>query len=52
MGEWTQDRDGYYIGLGELRFTPNDAARFGLLYLNDDEFEGKRVISAEWVRES
>lgn len=51
-GEWIQDRDGYYIGLGELRFTPRHAAKFGLLYLNDGEYEGKRVVSADWVEES
>jgi len=51
-GTWTQDRDGYYIGLAELRFTPRDAAKFGLLYLNDGEYDGKQVVSADWVRES
>ncbi len=51
-GEWTQDRDGYYIGLGELHFTARDAAKFGLLYLNDGEYEGKQVVPADWVSES
>jgi len=27
-------------------------ARFGLLYLNDGEYEGNQVVSASWVRES
>ena len=52
VGDWIQDRDGYYIGCGEIRFTARDAARFGLLYLNEGEFEGKQIISASWVRES
>jgi CubicO group peptidase (beta-lactamase class C family) len=52
VGEWIQDRDGYYIGLAELHFTARDAAKFGLLYLNDGEYEGNRVVSADWVRES
>ncbi len=52
VGEWIQDRDGYYIGLGELHFTARDAAKLGLLYLNDGEYEGRRVVSADWVRES
>ncbi|MEJ2238211.1 MAG: serine hydrolase [Gemmatimonadales bacterium] len=51
-GEWIQDRDGYYIGAAELRFTARDAAKFGLLYLNDGEYQGKQVVPAEWVRES
>jgi CubicO group peptidase (beta-lactamase class C family) len=52
VGEWTQDRAGYYIGLAELRFTARDAAKFGLLYLNDGEYEGKRIVPADWVSES
>ncbi len=27
-------------------------AKFGLLYLNDGEYEGKQVVSADWVRDS
>ena len=27
-------------------------AKFGLLYLNDGEYEGNRVLSADWVSES
>ena len=27
-------------------------AKFGLLYLNDGEYDGNQVLSAEWVRES
>jgi CubicO group peptidase (beta-lactamase class C family) len=52
VGEWIQDRDGYYIGGAELRFTARDAAKFGLLYLNDGVYEGNRIISADWVRKS
>jgi CubicO group peptidase (beta-lactamase class C family) len=51
-GDWTQDRNGYYIGLGELRFTPRDAAKFGLLYLNDGQYNGKQIVPAAWVRAS
>jgi CubicO group peptidase (beta-lactamase class C family) len=52
VGEWRQDRDGYYIGLAELHLTARDAAKFGLLYLNEGEYEGKQVVPADWVRES
>ncbi len=52
VGEWTQDRDGYYIGGADFRFTARDAAKFGLLYLNDGEYEGNQVVPANWVRES
>ena len=52
VGKWNQDRDGYYIGCGEIHFTARDAAKFGLLYLNDGEYEGNQVLSADWVNES
>jgi CubicO group peptidase (beta-lactamase class C family) len=53
LGEnWIQDRDGYYIGLAGMHVTARDMAKFGLLYLNDGEYEGKQVLSANWVRDS
>lgn len=52
VGDWKQDRNGYYIGCAEIRFTARDMAKFGLLYLNDGEFEGNQVVPASWVRES
>jgi CubicO group peptidase (beta-lactamase class C family) len=52
VGEWIQDKDGYHIGGAEIRLTARDAAKFGLLYLNGGEYEGNRVVSVDWVRES
>ena len=52
LGEWTTDLEGNYIGHGELHFTARDMAKFGLLYLNEGEHEGKQVIPSEWVRDS
>ncbi len=50
--DWNQDLDGYYIGCGDIQFTARDMAKFGLLYLNGGEYEGKRIISADWVQDS
>jgi CubicO group peptidase (beta-lactamase class C family) len=50
--DWIPDRDGYYIGLAGMHVTARDMAKFGLLYLNDGEYEGNQVISADWVEES
>ncbi len=47
---WGQDRDGYYFP--NFFFTARDAAKFGLLYLNEGEYEGSQVLPADWVRES
>ncbi|UCF79557.1 MAG: serine hydrolase [Candidatus Eiseniibacteriota bacterium] len=49
---WWQDWEGYYIGHGGIRFTARDAAKFGRLYLNDGEYEGNRILSPDWIRES
>jgi CubicO group peptidase (beta-lactamase class C family) len=51
-GDWGTDRDGHNNGCGDLHMTVRNAAKFGLLYLNDGEYEGKQIISADWVRES
>jgi CubicO group peptidase (beta-lactamase class C family) len=49
---WLRDVDGYYIGCGDILFTARDMAKFGLVYLNGGMYEGKRIISAEWVNDS
>jgi len=52
VGDWGTDRDGHNNGCGDLHFTARDAAKFGLLYLNDGEYEGNQIISADWVHDS
>ena len=52
VGAWTQDRDGYYMGHGEIQFTARDMAKFGLLYANEGEYDGEQILSADWVRDS
>jgi len=52
VGTWTQDRDGYYIGHGEIQFTARDMAKFGLLYLNEGEFDENQIIFEDWVHDS
>ena len=54
LGEWytTASDDRYPMGSGTQHTTARDAAKFGLLYLNDGVFDGKRVISSDWVKDS
>jgi len=52
VGDWLQDRDGHYIGSGGIHVTARDAARFGWLYLNDGDYEGTRIVPADWVFDS
>jgi len=51
-GEWGTDAEGHNNGCADLHLTARDAARFGLLYLNEGEYEGNEVISADWVHDS
>jgi len=50
--DWIQDRDGYYIGLAGMHVTARDMTKFGLLYLDDGEYEGRQILSADWARDS
>lgn len=36
-------------GWGDLRLTPPDMAKIGLLYLNRGQWDGRQVLSPEWV---
>lgn len=49
---WTQDVDGYYIGMGDIEFTARDMARFGQLYLDDGVFQGEQLLPAAWIADS
>lgn len=52
IGRWKKDLDGYVWGAGEIHLSARDAAKFGNLYLNEGEFEGERIVPADWVRDS
>ena len=46
---WDRDPDGKVWGGTGLQLRPRDLAKFGQLYLNEGAWEGKRLISQEWV---
>ena len=52
VGDWLQDRDGHYIGSGGIHVTARDAAKFGLVYLNNGVYDGKQIVPAAWVQDS
>ena len=52
VGFWPSDAHNYYYGSGDISFTARDVAKFGLLYLNQGQFEGNQIIPADWVRDS
>jgi CubicO group peptidase (beta-lactamase class C family) len=49
---WPTDSQGLNLGWTSLRLTPEDVARIGQLYVNGGTWQGQRVVSADWVRES
>ena len=51
-GGWDQDPQGYYMGGNNLALTPNDLLKIGQLMLNGGIYNGQRIISKEWVRDS
>ena len=52
IGTWKKDVDGYNWAAGELHVKARDAAKFGVLYLNEGELEGTQIIPAAWVHDS
>ncbi len=50
--EWPSNPRGITIGWGQLEMRPRDMAKFGYLYMNDGLWNGKRIISSQWIKES
>ncbi|MCT8987618.1 serine hydrolase domain-containing protein [Shewanella phaeophyticola] len=47
---WLTDSQGAEFALGGLNVTTRDYARFGRLLLNNGEFNGKQIVSAQWIK--
>jgi CubicO group peptidase (beta-lactamase class C family) len=47
---WDTDTRGIPIGGWGLKLTPREMAKLGYLYLNGGQWDGRRIVSAEWVR--
>ena len=48
--QWVIDNTGFEMALGGLNASLSDYAKLGLLYLHDGVFQGKQIVSKEWVR--
>lgn len=48
----TKDKSGNYIVFGTARTTVKDAAKIGDLMKNNGVYNGKRIVSEEWVKKS
>ncbi len=46
---WTENAEGINIGASHLRIRTEDIAKFGQLYLQKGSWNGKQILSQEWV---
>jgi CubicO group peptidase (beta-lactamase class C family) len=46
---WDTDAAGIPIGGWGLQITPREMAKLGYLYLQDGQWDGQQIVSAEWV---
>ena len=51
-GFWQTDWDGNVLGFSDLNLTASDLAKFGQLYMNEGRYNGRQIVSQEWVRDS
>lgn len=49
---WKRDYSGNVDTEGGLYLSDEDLAKLGLLYLNHGSWEGKQIVSADWVKQS
>jgi len=49
---WVQNLEGHAHTGGGLYLTSRDAAKFGLLYLQNGRWNNRQIVPAEWIRES
>ncbi len=49
---WLLDGKGMELAFGGLNAVLRDYARFGLLYMNNGNYDGQQIVPAEWVADS
>jgi len=49
---WPQDPQGYYDGWSDVSLHPHDMAKLGFLFLHQGQWEGRQIVSPEWVEEA
>lgn len=46
---WPSDPQGNSWGWGDMKMTPHDMAKLGYLFLNNGQWDGRQIVSSEWV---
>ncbi len=49
---WASDPDGVSTGWGNLELRPRDAAKLGYLWLNLGAWNGRQILSADYIRQA
>ena len=49
---WTRDPQGFYLGGNEMSLSPLSLIRFGELYRREGNWDGRPVISKDWIEAS
>lgn len=49
---WPTNPQGVTVGFSELRIRPHDMAKFGYLYQQDGQWDGRQIVPASWVAAS
>jgi len=49
---WPSNSQGITLGYGQLQMRPRDAAKIGYLYLKNGVWDGKQIISSQWIKAS
>jgi len=49
---WSADAQGVNYGWSDIRLHPHDTAKIGLLWLRHGEWDGRQIVSREWVERS
>ena len=51
-GVWTSIHNGLTFASGGLYFKPRELSKIGLLFLNNGIWEGKEIITPDWIEQS
>ncbi|TVQ04798.1 MAG: class C beta-lactamase-related serine hydrolase [Balneolaceae bacterium] len=52
IGGWDQDPQGYYMGGNNMAMSPLDLVKIGELMMNVGKYNGRQLVSREWILES
>ena len=50
--QWETSPQGINIGFARMWLKPHDMAKFGMLYLQQGQWDGRQIVPAAWVEES